>query len=72
MQPVDTRSVTPPNPETFLTDFEVARQMGFGIRKVRRMMERGEIPGRRYGKSWMVSAALWQRYLHGEWNAEAA
>ena len=67
--PDDAQSATA---SAFLSDRDVAQQLGCGVEKVRSLMRSGQIPGEQYGKCWKVPAPLWQRYLLGEWKREAA
>jgi excisionase family DNA binding protein len=51
--------------DEFLTAEEVAERLKMHPRTVRRMLARGDIPGRRLGKGWRVSATELQKFIAG-------
>jgi excisionase family DNA binding protein len=51
----------------FLTTGQVAERIGLCERSVRRGIVRGEIPGYRVGKRYLVPALAFDEYLHGRW-----
>ncbi len=51
--------------DEFLTSEEVAQKLKLHPGTVRRMLARGEIPGRRLGKEWRVSAIELQKFIAG-------
>jgi len=34
-------------------------------------MKRGDLPGNKIGRRWVVPVGVWSRYVEGQWNGEA-
>ena len=49
--------------EDQITVTEAAELYGFSTSWIRILLERGRVPGRLYGKTWIVSKAPLERYL---------
>jgi len=53
----------------FLTDYEVAEEVGVGVESVRRWMRRGDLPAVKMGRHWRIPRPVWERFLStGEWS----
>lgn len=49
----------------------MAAMMGCSVRKVRRLIKEGKIPGDQYGKQWMCPSPVWERYMNGTWEGKS-
>ena len=68
----DTQPVPITVRKDMLSDRDIAERTGLSFRKVRRLMQTGVFPGRKYGGSWMATAGEWQRYVEDGERGEAA
>jgi excisionase family DNA binding protein len=65
----DKQSPQEPQPSTFLTDYDIAEEVGVGVESVRRWMRRGDLPAVKMGRHWRVPRPVWERFLStGEWS----
>ena len=66
-----TRNVVPPS-ENWLTIAQVADDLGFTTRTIRRMAKRGDFKSaRQWGGRWMFSRKLWDAEMHGQYRTPA-
>ena len=66
-----TEDVTNSEIPHFVTDRDMAAMMGCSVRKVRRLIKEGKIPGDQYGKQWMCPSPVWERYMNGTWEGKS-
>lgn len=51
---------------------EIAQRLGLGINQVYAGLNTGELPGRRVGRRWIVTRAVFERFMAGEPNGGGA
>lgn len=52
--------------DEYLTVEEVAQKLKMHPGTIRRMLSKGELPGKRLGKEWRISAAELQKFMVGD------
>ena len=50
---------------------DVAQKLGRPVRNVRKLLERGALPGVKIGKSWLINADRLERLLNGDTSDQA-
>lgn len=64
--------MTAPNPDSFLTVADIAREIGLHRQTVTKAISEGRMPGQLFGTTYRISVQQWTDFKAGTWRAPVA